>query len=220
MRRSRRTNTRHARSRYLKLLGKWLGGLVVGIAVIVLILGILVPYSFGGKWLRVMSGSMMPVLEPNGLVLTWPVDTDSIKTGDIIVYHPSTDSDAIVAHRVIEVINGESLSFQTKGDANEEPDGYTVGADEIVGEVHFHIAGLGRTVDNMRDFVTGSFGFMLLLGLPGALIIAIEIRNMYFSFDRQKRREQRWKEMEKKRMKRRERTRKSWDSLWETAGLR
>ncbi len=220
MRRSRGNNPGYTRARFWKLLGKWLGGLVLGVAVITLILGVLVPYSFGGKWLRVMSGSMMPELEPNGLVLTWPVGADSIETGDIIVYCPSTDSDAIVAHRVIEVIDGETLSFQTKGDANEEPDGYTVMANDVVGEVHFHIAGLGRTVDRIRDFTTGSFGFILLLGLPGALIIAIEIRNMYFSLDPQKRREQRWIEMEKKRMKRRERTRKSWNPLWETSGLK
>ncbi|MDD5095607.1 MAG: signal peptidase I [Dehalococcoidia bacterium] len=187
----------------LAVAGKWLGGIVLVVVVTTALLGFGLPYAAGAKWLTVLSGSMTPTLDVGGLVLVWPIDDGAIKEGDIIAFHPPTDPEVIVAHRVIEVRDTVPRSFQTKGDANEDADSYTVEAAAVVGEVRFHVAGAGRTADRIKDFAGSQWVFPVFLGLPGALIIASEMRTIASALDPRTRRSERWKEMEEKRRKKR-----------------
>ena len=161
----------------------------------------------------ILSGSMTPALEVGGLALTWPVDPGTVKVSDVITYEAPADPDVMVAHRVIELLDGESLSFQTKGDANEEADSYIVEAEHVTGKVRFHIARLGYAIGYTRDLARTRLGFGLLLGVPGALIIAAELRNILIYLDPRKRRKKMREERERKRIEARRRGR-----LWSKLG--
>ncbi|MBN2134867.1 MAG: S24/S26 family peptidase [Acidobacteria bacterium] len=56
--------------------------------------------------------SMFPFAKPGSILTIEPVNTDTLKTGDIIFYHGSSDS--LIAHRLIKInIDG---SLVTRGD--------------------------------------------------------------------------------------------------------
>jgi len=203
MRRSRR----YRRSEAIKGLLKRLGNVILVFVILALVLGVLLPFLVGGKWVMILSGSMTPALEVGGLALTWPVDPATVKVDDIITYEAPAGPDVMVAHRVMEVLDGESLGFQTKGDANEERDSYIVGAKDVIGKVRFHIPRLGYATGYTRDLARTRLGFGLLLGIPGALIIAAEVRNILSYLDPRKRRKKMREERERRRIEARRRGR-------------
>jgi len=209
MRRSRR----YRRAEAIKGLLKGLGNVILVFVILVFIVGLLLPFLFGGTWVMILSGSMTPALQTGGLALTWPVDPATVKVSDVITYEAPADPDILVAHRVVEVLDGESLSFGTKGDANEEPDSYTVEAEHVTGKVRFHISRLGYAIGYTRDLARTRLGFGLLLGVPGTLIIAAEVRNILIYLDPRKRRKNMREERERKRIEARRRGR-----LWSKLG--
>ena len=75
---------------------------------------------------------------------------------------------------MIAVEDGPSLSFRTKGDANEDADLSVVPAQNVVGKVCFHLPYIGYAT----QFVKTPLGFLLTLCLPGLIIIGMEIRNI------------------------------------------
>ncbi len=156
---------------------------------VILILFIVLPFPLGGKWVMVLSGSMTPVMQVGGMVLMTPVDPASIQEGDIISHHPPVYTDVIVAHRVIEVIEGDSPSFRTKGDANEEEDQYITTASNVVGDIRLHISNLGYILDEVSEFGKTPLGMVLLMGVPAVLIVAGEMRNIVSARDPRKKRQ-------------------------------
>lgn len=138
---------------------------------VVALLGLLVfasaggntPSLFGYRVLRVVSGSMEPLIQEDTCILIRETDTDGLEVGDIITF-VSTDP-AIYGyyntHRIYDIYEdaaGERC-FITKGDSNEYPDAYDVTADRVVGVFRGELPG-GR--------------------LLGALISKLHERNVYF----------------------------------------
>jgi len=122
----------------------------------------------------VYSGSMEPKLNVGGLVITRPVETADIQAGDIITYSSPTDA-KMVSHRVVEIEEHDTLLFQTKGDANEEADLFSVPSQNVVGKVCFHLPYFGY----VAQFVKSRLGLVLLLLIPGSIIILMETRNIW-----------------------------------------
>ena len=159
----------------MKKVAKWLGSGIL-ILVILLAVFVLVAPRFGWHIGSVLSGSMEPALSVGGAAVTRPVNPEDIKVGDIITYHSPGEGSKLVSHRVIEVVGqGSTLSFLTKGDANEEPDAYLVPAQSVNGRVVFHVPLAGYFV----DFVRSPVGAVLLLVLPGVIVIGTEVRNIW-----------------------------------------
>ena len=79
----------------------------------------------------------------------------------------------LITHRVVGIQEGP-LYFHTKGDANEDADPYLVPAQNVVGEVRFYVPLLGY----VTDFIRSPLGFILLLGVPGLIIIGMEIMEL------------------------------------------
>ena len=104
----------------------------------------------------------------------------SIKEGDILVYrHPV--SEKLVSHRVVDIeYIGKQPNFITKGDANEDPDPYTVYPNWVVGVVKFHIPYLGY----FTNFAQTRLGLILLLVLPAVIIIGVEVRSIWITLSR------------------------------------
>ena len=63
---------------------------------VILILFVVLPFPFGGKWIMVLSGSMTPTMQVGGMVLMTPVEPASIQMGDIISHYPPGYSDVLL----------------------------------------------------------------------------------------------------------------------------
>ena len=157
------------------------------------------PVLFGGKWIMVLSGSMVPALEVGGIVMVIPVNPADLQVGDIIVHRPPGYPNVIVAHRAVEKVSGDSLGFRTKGDANEEADSYIVTAKDVVGKVFWHIPRLGYMIDAFRQFSRTPLGLVLLTGVPGMIIVASELMNIRSLRDPRKMREKMLKDRVRRR---------------------
>ncbi len=153
-------------------------GLLVNVAVTLALIGVILffvlPRLLHWDLQVVLSGSMEPALPVGSAILVRPVDPQAVSAGDIITYRQQ-GSPSFVTHRVVEVERqGPALGFRTKGDANEDPDSYTVPAENVEGRVWVDIPYLGYVAQHVR----GSWGFLLLVGVPGAIIIAGEVWNI------------------------------------------
>jgi len=149
-----------------------------GIALIILlmtaaVLMFLAP-RFGWSVDAVFSGSMEPELKVGSVVVTRPVEPEEIRAGDIITFY-SPLSERLTSHRVIAVEEASALHFLTNGDANEDADPFVVPAQNVVGKVCFHIPYFGYA----SQFVKTPFGLLLTICIPGLIIIAMEMRNIW-----------------------------------------
>ncbi len=156
-------------------LARWLvtAGLVLGLVGVMLFFT--VPRLFGWELQVVLSGSMEPALPVGSVTFVEPTAADQVRVGDMLTYRLPAEPTMQVTHRVVEVVReGGSLSFVTKGDANDKPDSYIVPADDVVGTVRWDIPYLGYLVERART----PQAFLLIVGIPGLLIIAGEVWNI------------------------------------------
>jgi signal peptidase len=157
----------------MKKVAEYFGFGLVVLLMTAAVLTFLAP-RFGWRVDAVMSGSMEPQLRVGGLVITRPVESKDIKVGDTITFYCPLDKE-MISHRVIAVENGTLSYFRTKGDANEDTDPFIVPVQNVAGEVCFHIPYLGYVV----QFIKTPWGILLTLCIPGLIIIAMEIRNVW-----------------------------------------
>ena len=154
--------------------------LIAGTLVVMLCspLSAAVPGLRGTTPMVVLSGSMEPALHVGGLVFVRPVDTSTLKPGDVITFSTpregaaGTGAAAITTHRVIAVHQGPSgATFQTKGDANNVADPWTVPAQSVRGVQVFSLPWLGY----LSVFVRTRVGFALLVIVPALLLVIFEV---------------------------------------------
>jgi len=158
----------------VKKVFEWLATIVL-VVVILVCVAIFVAPRFGWHLDIVYGGSMEPAIKTGSLVVIKPVQPQDVEVDGIITYRSATESGMVITHRVIEVMHNEgSPVFRTKGDANESPDINPVAADELVGKLAFDIPYLGYLAPLLRT----RLGMILLIGLPVAAIIGIELRSI------------------------------------------
>lgn len=134
------------------------------------------PHALGWRYGILRSGSMSPDMPAGAAIVVAPAGADEIRVGDAITYRSATNRGLLVTHRVVEVTedtNG-TLAYRTKGDANEEPDAGFVTPDRLLGRVVFSVPYVGQVSQHLHTRA----GFFLLMVVPTALIIAIELREL------------------------------------------
>ena len=151
----------------------------IGLALVILlmvaaVLTYLAPH-LGWRVDAVLSGSMEPELKTGAVVVTQPVDPEAIAIGDVITFRPTTVGENMISHRVVGIGRSSPLYFETKGDANENPDPFIVPAQKLAGRICFHIPFLGY----VTQFVKTPLGFSLALVIPGLLIVVLCMRNIW-----------------------------------------
>jgi len=129
----------------------------------------------GWRVSAVLSGSMEPELKVGSLVVTCPVEPETIVVGDIITFRPVSVGENMVTHRVIGIGQGSSLYFETKGDATDKPDPFTVPAQNLVGKICFHVSYWGY----FTEFLKTPFGFLFAVVIPGIAIITIYVGSVW-----------------------------------------
>lgn len=118
----------------------------------------------------VSSGSMIPTLNVGDIILVRGADPTTITVGTIIIFHSPYDYTMPIVHRVIAITNdGNSMFFQTKGDNNPGPDGWSVPSENLMGVYVVKLPYVGLISLELR----GPLGVTLIIVLI-ALIIAIE----------------------------------------------
>ena len=149
-----------------------------------------VPSIFGYKPFIVLSGSMETEIYKGDLVIVKKVDTDTLKTNDIIAFRE--ENKYVVTHRIVEVTNNnETKSFITKGDNNNANDAGMVNEEDIEGIYIFKIDGFGNVLLVMQKPLTLgiTLGVIVIIG-----ILWITLGNDKLSKDERKELEQLRKE--------------------------
>lgn len=137
---------------------------VVFIAIVMLASAVPIPGNLKIK--IVQSGSMEPAIKIGSVVFIKP--QAGYKEGDIITFGEDSRSKVPTTHRVsgVKVENGATL-YQTKGDANDSVDTKEVKPSEVIGRALFSIPYLGY----LLDFAKKPIGFVLIIGIPAALVV-------------------------------------------------
>lgn len=148
---SRGTSRRRGGTRHLiGVLLSWCCGLVAAAIVALAVALTAVPAIAGGHTLTVLSGSMTPALPVGSVVVDRPEPVGSLRVGDIVTYTTTGGSGdpVLITHRIVAVQHGSgSPVFTTKGDANDVADRQPVRAEQIRGEVWYHVPYVGTVRD-------------------------------------------------------------------------
>jgi len=144
--------------------------------ILLLLFCVIMPTMQGSMhFLTVLSGSMAPELNPGDIVVSTYINPEEIKINDVITFSYIDNPENCITHRVINITNENgSIGFQTKGDANEDPDLRIVQSSELVGKVALVVPYLGY----LPHFAKSPLGFIALIVIPGVLIIIGEVWNI------------------------------------------
>lgn len=132
------------------------------------------PSKFNGY--VVLTGSMIPNILVNDVVITKKVPSDELKVGDIITFK-STDArfyGVIITHRIIEAYKDQttnSYTFKTQGDNNNVADNVLVENDNILGKVILKIPKLGY----IQYFLARQGGWIFVILIPSLIVISCDI---------------------------------------------
>jgi signal peptidase len=151
-------------------------GFLVFVAVVVAFVAVAFPAVVGADQSYVVtSSSMSPSIGAGSVVFVSDVPAAAVVEGDVITFEPGGQSSPErVTHRVVDVLDGGGdRRFRTKGDANENVDPETVGADQLVGHVKFHVPLIGYAV----RFAGSQYGIMALVIVPAILLVVTELRD-------------------------------------------
>ncbi len=139
----------------------------------VALLLLVAPPVLGWRLQMVLSGSMAPVFDTGSVIAVQPVSAASVQAGDVVSFR--RPSGPPITHRVLEVQGtGSSVTFITKGDANEDIDPNPIPASAVIGEVTAYVPHLGYVAHFMRQ----PLGFVLLVALPGFALLLGELRSI------------------------------------------
>ena len=140
---------------------------VVAILLAVALVGVRL---FGFQVFSVLSGSMEPEYHVGSLIYVKEVDYHELKSGDVITFMLSED--LVATHRIVDVCPDQDdptvLRYQTKGDANEAPDGTLVHYKNVLGTPVFTIPYLGYVADFIQK-PPGSYAAIAI----GAVLLAL-----------------------------------------------
>jgi signal peptidase len=152
------------------LLLRWAARLVL-LAFALLVVGalavvVVIPRATQSQAMTVLTGSMTPGIPVGSVVMVRPVDTGTLRVGDVATYQSEPGKPVYVTHRILKIDSSTTpTSFIFKGDANRGADITPVSAKAIRGEVWFHVPYLGAIRDGLHG--KGGFSLVAMLVLAG-----------------------------------------------------
>ena len=127
----------------------------------------------------VLTGSMLPEIVPQDVVVTKKIEGKDLKVGDIITFVPSDSriSNIIVTHRILNKYydaTTNKYTYQTKGDANNTPD-FTLAEDSnVIGKVIFKIPKVGY----IQELLATRGGLIIVVLIPALVILSYDIMRL------------------------------------------
>lgn len=143
-----------------------------------------VPKVAGYCPMIVLTDSMYPLIQSGDLIICQTIDAEAVEASDVIAFFdPAGSGTSIVTHRVVEVIEeGNTISFRTKGDANNAEDSALVPADNLVGIYKSRIPSAG----NIAMFMQTTQGLIICVIVPIiALVLYDVIRRRHYEKQKQ-----------------------------------
>jgi signal peptidase len=128
-------------------------------------------FLFGWTFQPIETGSMAPQYPAGALAVVQPMDGADVRPGMTVVFTDPQDGTRLVAHRVVKALPGDPPAWQTKGDANAEPDPLPVPARAIRGRVLWVVPALGSLVTAIR----GPQAVILFVGIPLGVLGITEV---------------------------------------------
>jgi len=124
----------------------------------------------------VLTGSMIPEILVNDVVITKKKENKLLEVGDIITFKSSDPRfyGLIITHRILNVFVDAATgdySFETKGDSNPSPDITLTEGNRILGEVIFKIPKLGY----IQQFLATKGGWIVVILIPCLTVLSYDI---------------------------------------------
>ena len=124
------------------------------------------PYPF----YVVASGSMIPALEVNDILLVQGHETiDRVNVGDIIVFDRPDGVDRVIVHRIVEIVSEDPRVLKTQGDANAVSipgTDYPITEDDYIGKVIHVIPKVGY----VTKILAPPINYILIAAIIGFMI--------------------------------------------------
>lgn len=132
-----------------------------------------VPKVGGYCPLIILTGSMEPQIYSGDLIIVHQIDPKDVKVGDIIAFFdPDGNGTSVLTHRVTEVLNENgTLSYKTKGDANNAEDRLAVKSDKLIGIYQMRLAGMGH----VAMFMQTPAGLIICVVVPLILLVGYDL---------------------------------------------
>lgn len=124
----------------------------------------------------VLTGSMIPTININDVVVTKRTDPSLLKVDDIVTFE-STDTrfpGLIITHRIKNIYVDSTTglySFETMGDNNPSPDYTLTKGEKVLGKVIIRIPKLGY----IQQFLASSGGWIIAILIPCLAILSYDI---------------------------------------------
>lgn len=132
---------------------------------------------FGLQTFAVLSGSMEPTYHTGSLLYVKKTDYKQLEPGDVITF--MLNEDTVATHRIVEVQpddeDPEVLRYQTKGDANNAPDGKLVHYKNVLGTPVFSIPKLGY----VANYIQKPPGSYIAISVGAILIILVFLPDLF-----------------------------------------
>lgn len=132
-----------------------------------------VPSIFDTSPIYIITGSMDPTIKKGDLAFVKKIKPEKVKEEDIIAFFdPESKEQAVIAHRVKEIFVDDdgSISYLTKGDANDSYDNILISSDRLVGKYTFKLRAMGY----VAMFLQSTPGLVLSILIPIFILIACE----------------------------------------------
>ncbi|ASJ01776.1 hypothetical protein A3L09_00110 [Thermococcus profundus] len=130
----------------------------------------------------VLSGSMEPLFNPGDMVILEEINGSQVSVGDVVAFHPpNSKPGTFVTHRVIEIVHQNGTAFiRTKGDNNEDPDGFLTPVENVRGRVIFSIPYLGYLTKYNSNRKIRMLVYLAFTLLPGIGLVLSELPNLIY----------------------------------------
>ncbi len=128
----------------------------------------------------VLTGSMLPKIKVEDVVVTKKIEAKDLKEGDIITFASSDERYAgtIITHRIKKKYYDSTTgkyTFQSQGDNNNVADNALVEEQNIYGKVILKIPKLGY----LQLFLASKGGWILVILIPCAVVVSFDIVKLF-----------------------------------------
>ena len=145
---------------------------VIGVAIIWL--GLRFVFDTGNPFYVVSSGSMVPNLNVNDILVVRDGNSfQDLRVGDIIVFDRPDGADRVIVHRVAEIFDdseGNHQIIRTKGDANDGSipgTDFPIREDDYIGKVAYVIPGAGV----VTKILSPPVNYIIIAAIIGLMVV-------------------------------------------------
>ncbi|CAB4339626.1 unannotated protein [freshwater metagenome] len=154
---------------------RFVGWLLLGALGTIIVMAI-VGLFIGQRPFTVLTGSMSPTIAAGDVVVVKKISPLDAQVGNIVSFTDPGGTGEMITHRVRSIRSrGATVDFQTRGDANNVSERWTVARSGAVGLVTERIPAVG----NAFVYLSGRPARLLLIVIPLLLLASLEIWHVW-----------------------------------------